>query len=104
MEEHMNLDAVSEEMNYVSEKLVSLGMVHLLGGNFSAREGDRMAITGHRSAKRRLTAADLFEVSVHSDENPENISSTLGIHRAILRRTEAGAVVHAHPYYATLIF
>lgn len=99
----MDLKAIAQDMNDVSEKLVSGGLVHLLGGNFSARTGNRMAITGHASAKHRLTADDLFEVGVDSDENPSGISSTLGIHRAILRRTNAGAIVHAHPYYATLL-
>ena len=99
----MDLDAVALEMNYVSDQIVNGGLVHVLGGNFSARAGNRMAITGHRSAKRQLTAADLYEVSVDGDEEPDGVSKTLGIHRAILRQTGADAVVHAHPYFATLL-
>ena len=99
----MNLDAIAEEMSEVSEKLVVTGMVHLLGGNFSVREGDKMAITGHRSAKKTLTSKDLFVADVHSDEPVEGASSTLGMHRSIFRKTNAAAIIHAHPYYATLI-
>ena len=99
----MDLDAIAAEMSAVSEKLVNGGMVHLLGGNFSVRGGSQMAITGHRSAKRTLSGKDLYVAEVDSDAPVEGASSTLDMHRAIFRRTEAAAIVHAHPYYATLL-
>ena len=99
----MNLDAIALEMSDVSEKLVTANMVHLLGGNFSVREGEKMAITGHRSAKKALSGKDLFVVDVHSDEPVQGASATLGMHRSIFRKTGAAAIVHAHPYYATLL-
>ena len=99
----MNLEAIAAEMSDVSEKLVMTGMVHLLGGNFSVREGERMAITGHRSPKRHLSGSDLFVADVNSDELVAGASSTLGMHRSIFRMTEADAIIHAHPYYATLL-
>ena len=99
----MNLEVVAAEMSEVSEKLVVTGMVHLLGGNFSVREGENMAITGHRSPKRDLTGKDLFAADVHSDEPVEGASATLGMHRSIFRNTDAAAIIHAHPYYATLL-
>ena len=40
-------------------------------------------------------------VHVLGGYEPDGVSKTLGIHRAILRRTGSCAVVHAHPYYAT---
>lgn len=99
----MNLEAIAAEMSDVSEKLVVTGMVHLLGGNFSVREGEKMAITGHRSAKRHLSGNDLFVADVNSDESVEGASSTLDMHRSIFRMTDADAIIHAHPYYATLL-
>ena len=99
----MNLDAIALEMSAVSEKLVATNMVHLLGGNFSVREGEKMAITGHRSAKKALSGKDLFVADVHSDEPVQGASATLGMHRSIFRKTGAAAIVHAHPYYATLL-
>lgn len=99
----MNLEAIAAEMSDVSEKLVMTGMVHLLGGNFSVREGEKMAITGHRSPKRHLSGSDLFVADVNSDELVAGASSTLGMHRSIFRKTEADAIIHAHPYYATLL-
>ncbi len=99
----MNLEAIAAEMSDVSEKLVVTGMVHLLGGNFSVRDGERMAITGHRSAKRHLSGDDLFVADVNSDKSVEGASSTLDMHRAIFRMTDADAIIHAHPYYATLL-
>ena len=99
----MNLEAIAAEMSDVSEKLVMTGMVHLLGGNFSVREGEKMAITGHRSPKRHLSGSDLFVADVNSDELVAGASSTLGMHRSIFRMTEADAIIHAHPYYATLL-
>ena len=99
----MNLETIAAEMSDVSEKLVMTGMVHLLGGNFSVREGEKMAITGHRSPKRHLSGSDLFVADVNSDELVAGASSTLGMHRSIFRMTEADAIIHAHPYYATLL-
>ena len=99
----MNLSAIADEMTYVSDKLVALGMVHLVGGNFSVRYGNKMAITGHRSAKRSLTGEDLFVGCVDDDTPIEGASATLDMHRTIFRRTETNAIVHAHPYYAILL-
>ncbi len=99
----MNLETIAAEMTDISEKLVVSGMVHLMGGNFSVREGDRLAITGHFSAKRALHAEDLFLAGVDDDEPVEGASATLDMHRAIFRKTEAAAIVHAHPYHATLL-
>ncbi len=99
----MNLETIAAEMSDISEKLVVSGMVHLMGGNFSVREGDRMAITGHFSAKRALHAEDLFLAGVDDDEPVEGASATLDMHRAIFRKTDAAAIVHAHPYHATLL-
>ena len=99
----MNLSAIAAEMTDVSEKLVVAGMVHLLGGNFSVRVGDKLAITGHRTAKRSLCGEDLFVAGVLDDEPVAGASATLDMHRAIFRKTDALAIVHAHPYYATLL-
>ena len=102
-DESMNLDQIAKEMNQISDKLVAAGLVHLQGGNFSAREGPQMAITGHRSAKKSLSGSDLYIADVDSDQEVTGASKTLGMHRAIFRKTDAKAIIHAHPYYATLI-
>ena len=99
----MDLDQIAAEMTEVSDKLVLAGLVHLLGGNFSVRHGNQLAITGHRSAKKALTRHDLHVGEVDLDDQIAGASATLHMHRAIYRKTDAKAVIHAHPYYATLI-
>jgi L-fuculose-phosphate aldolase len=52
----------------------------------------------------RITRDDLVDVgAIGPDPNDGRASSELIVHRAIYRATDAAAIVHAHPPYATLL-
>ncbi|MCY4482323.1 MAG: class II aldolase/adducin family protein [Spirochaetaceae bacterium] len=102
----LELEQVAAEMAIYSDLLVASGLLHLKGGNHSVRcgpRGDELIITRTGSFKRDLVPERLIRASVHCDDPVENASSVLSMHRAIYRRTDARAVIHAHPYHPALL-
>jgi L-fuculose-phosphate aldolase len=97
------LACIAAEMNLYSDMLVNAGLLHLKGGNFSARLGQDLVITRTRCFKQDLLPERLVRAPIYSDDSVEGASSTLSMHRAIYRKTDAQAILHAHPYYATLL-
>jgi L-fuculose-phosphate aldolase len=97
------LERIAHEMSTYSDMLVNQGLLHLKGGNLSARLGDDLIITRTRSFKEDLVAEKLVRASIFSDEPVEHASSTLSMHRAIYRKTSAVAIMHAHPYFTALL-
>jgi len=74
-------------------------------GNVTARDGSRYIATPTATSKRLLAAKDLIEVDgkgqVHGSGK---VFGEIGLHLAVYeRRPDIGAVVHAHPPYATAI-
>jgi L-fuculose-phosphate aldolase len=68
------------------------------------RLGDQLLITktsllGGREGDTQTVVTGIYE----DDDATPWASSALPIHRAIYRTTSANAVVHAHPYHATLL-
>lgn len=92
-------------------RLGRLGLVAGTEGNLSVRLGpDRILITPSGVPKGRLDGADLVtleldeEQGVRSEQRgPRGLppSSEYRMHVALYARGEVGAVVHAHPPYAT---
>jgi L-fuculose-phosphate aldolase len=82
-----------------SRLLVDFGLVEYRGGNLSVRIGEHdMLVTRRRSSKGDLTQEDVVRTSIDRlDENALLASSAYEIHRAIYERTDAQAVIHAHP-------
>lgn len=95
-------DAVADIATY-SQKVVEAGLLHMQGGNLSVRLGDELVITRTRTLKLVLGPDDVVTAPVDDDAPVEGASSTLAMHRAIYRRTDAQAIMHAHPYHATLL-
>jgi L-fuculose-phosphate aldolase len=81
------------------------GLVSSHAGNMSVRVGDLIYITRSHSMSGRLVPADIIEVDSRDPDDPalSTASTEYVVHRAIYMKTEAGAVVHAHPPYATLL-
>jgi L-fuculose-phosphate aldolase len=74
-------------------------------GNISVRSGDHVAITPSGAAYEDLTPASICVVDVdgaHVDGALEP-SSEVPMHTAVYQRTDAAAVVHTHPLYASTV-
>jgi L-fuculose-phosphate aldolase len=97
------LERIALEMSTYSDMLVNQGLLHLKGGNLSARLVEDLVITRTRSLKEDIVAEKLIVAPIFTDEPVDNASSTLSMHRAIYRKTSAKAILHAHPYHPTLL-
>lgn len=77
-------------------------------GNISARHGDAMLLTPSATPYEALTPDMIVSVPLEGDgsdwSGPLKPSTEWRFHRDILReRPDAGAVVHAHPIFATTL-
>jgi L-fuculose-phosphate aldolase len=98
-----DIEKIAAEMATYTDMLVSSGLLHLKGGNCSARLGDDLIITRTKSFKQDIVAERLIRARIDSDDPVEHASSTLSMHREIYRKTDAQAVIHAHSYYTALV-
>ncbi|GLZ46345.1 fuculose phosphate aldolase [Actinomycetospora sp. NBRC 106375] len=74
-------------------------------GNLSVRRGDHVAITPSGAAYEDLTPESICVISVDGDhvEGSLEPSSEVPMHTAVYQRTDAAAVVHTHPLYASTV-
>jgi methylthioribose-1-phosphate isomerase len=91
-----------------SRSLYQRGWMPGTSGNLSVRLPEGLAlVTASGRDKGELTAADTVLVDdrngVPLDPDGPRASAETGIHAAVYRTTDAGAVIHVHPPYATAI-
>jgi L-fuculose-phosphate aldolase len=74
-------------------------------GNLSVRSGNRIAITPTGVAFEDLTATSICVVDLNGNPVEEGLtpSSEVLMHTTVYARTDAVAVVHTHPLYATTL-
>ena len=74
-------------------------------GNVSARDGDRVAVTGTGVVLGRCTADDVTVVSLDGTVLEGDLvpTSELDLHLGVYADTAAGAVVHTHAPYSTAV-
>ena len=74
-------------------------------GNVSARDGNRFVATPTATSKRLVGERDLIEVDAKGQvHGAGKVFGEIGLHLVVYeRRPDVGAVVHAHPPYATAI-
>jgi len=96
--------AAADVVGY-ARRLVDLGQLPWFGGNNSIRlDDDRLLITKTSLLGGREGDAQTVVTGIDADDDATPwASSALPIHRAIYRTTGAQAIVHAHPYHATLL-
>jgi L-fuculose-phosphate aldolase len=80
------------------------GLISSHAGNMSVRIGSKIFITKRGSMLGRLKPSDIVELDIEKDNpGPPQASSETIVHKSIYIKTDALAVVHAHPPYATLL-
>ncbi|MBF6570696.1 MAG: class II aldolase/adducin family protein [Candidatus Binataceae bacterium] len=92
---------IIDELITVGEQLYRRGLQTPRSGNLSARTDRSFFITRTGTNMGLLTRAQFVQVCI--DENipvPPEASVETSVHRGVYNRTEARAVVHAHPPYA----
>jgi L-fuculose-phosphate aldolase len=92
-----------------AETIGRSGMVVGSAGNLSLRRGDRVLITPGGALLEHVDPAALVDVALADGSvDPGHAyasrpSSESALHRAIYTRTDAGAIVHTHSHYATIL-
>jgi L-fuculose-phosphate aldolase len=93
------------EVAAIARQLHAAGWVANHDGNVSVRDGQRFICTPTATSKRLIQERDLIEVDAKGQVRGQGkVFGEIGLHLAIYeRRPDVGAVVHAHPPYATAI-
>ncbi|HEU4612143.1 MAG TPA: class II aldolase/adducin family protein [Kofleriaceae bacterium] len=88
-----------------SRQLHAAGWCANHDGNVSARDGNRYIATPTATSKRLVAEKDLIELDGKGQVlGRGKVFGEIGLHLAVYqRRPDVGAVVHAHPPYATAI-
>src|SRR5215475_5572124 len=88
-----------------SRLLHSAGWCANHDGNVTARDGNRFIATPTATSKRLVDENDLIEVDAKGQViGRGRVFGEIGLHLVVYeRRPDIGAVVHAHPPYATAI-
>lgn len=88
-----------------SQRLHEAGWCANHDGNVTARDGNRFIATPTATSKRLVAEKDLIEVDAKGQvQGRGKVFGEIGLHLVVYeRRPDIGAVVHAHPPYATAI-
>lgn len=89
---------VLERLRRAGRDLFAAGLVTYTGGNLSHRVGDGLVITRHGARLGDLAPGDFVAATL--TDSLADASMDLAVHQAIYRRTDAIAIVHAHPVHA----
>ena len=94
-----------EAVAATARELAAAGLVQGTAGNVSARAGDRVAITATGLVLAGATARDVTVVDLDGQVLEGDLAPTseLDLHLGIYAASPAGAVVHAHPPFATTL-
>jgi methylthioribulose-1-phosphate dehydratase len=104
----MSLAEVAPQIADLARQCYARGWAPGTSGNFSAtvsRDPLRLAITTSGVDKGTLTAGDIVEIDGHSKvvAGSGRPSAESSLHLAIARSREAGAVLHTHSIWSTII-
>lgn len=101
----MLLEDERRQLVEFSRRMPADGLTVGTSGNLSVRRGDRVAITPSGTAYDRLTPESICVVDIDGQrvDGPLEPSSEVPMHTLVYQRTDAVAVVHTHPLYATTL-
>jgi len=86
-------------------RMLKDGLTVGTSGNISVRAGEHIAITPSGLDYEALTSADICVIDLggHHVDGPDNPSTEVAMHTVVYQFTDAQAVVHTHPVYATVV-
>jgi len=99
-----DVDFIYKDIIFTGKVLYKEGLVTSHAGNISVRYKDRIFITKTGRMLGFLRKNDIVDVPVfNEDKKDKEASSELIVHREIYKKTDAKAIIHAHPVYATAL-
>ena len=86
-------------------RMLKDGLTVGTSGNLSVRVGQNIAITPSGVDYEGLRPEDICVITLDGDyvDGPDNPSTEVPMHTVVYRFTDALAVVHTHPVYATVV-
>jgi len=86
-------------------RMVTDGLTVGTSGNVSIRVGENIAITPSGVDYEALAPEDICVITLDGEhvDGPDNPSSEAPMHTVVYQHTDALAVVHTHPVYATVL-
>lgn len=86
-------------------RMLKDGLTVGTSGNISVRAGEHIAITPSGVDYEGLTPADICVIGLGGQhvDGPDNPSAEVPMHTVVYQFTDAQAVVHTHPVYATVV-
>lgn len=86
-------------------RMLKDGLTVGTSGNVSIRVGENIAITPSGVDYEALTPAGICVINLDRDhvDGPDNPSAEAPMHTVVYQHTDALAVVHTHPVYATVL-
>ena len=86
-------------------QMLTDGLTVGTSGNTSVRVGENIAITPSGVEYEALAPEDISVITLDGDhvDGPDNPSSEVPMHTVVYQNTDALAVVHTHPVYATVL-
>ena len=86
-------------------RMLKDGLTVGTSGNVSVRAGENIAITPSGVDYEALVPQDICIITLDGNhvDGPDNPSSEVPMHTVVYRFTDALAVVHTHPVYATVV-
>src|SRR4051812_32302739 len=88
-----------------SRRMQADGLAVGTSGNLSVRRGDHVAITPSGTAYEELTPESICVITLDGEQVDGALepSSEVPMHTLVYQRTDAAAVVHTHPLYASTL-
>src|SRR5207244_3402455 len=105
----MTFDLLADELVQMGRRFYSRGWVQGTSGNFSAVVEPRplrLAITASTRHKGKLAATEILEIGEDGRptiEHPGRPSAETLLHLEIVKRRGAGAVLHTHSVWSTIL-
>lgn len=102
----MRLGPERQAVVETARRMADSGLIINTAGNVSVRAGAWIAITPNALAYESMTPADVCLVDLATgaaEPGSLNPSSELPLHLEVYRTTSAGAVVHTHSHFATVL-
>lgn len=86
-------------------RMLKDGLTVGTSGNVSVRVGENIAITPSGADYETLAPQDICVITLDGDhvDGPDNPSTEVPMHTVVYQHTDALAVVHTHPVYATVL-
>jgi L-fuculose-phosphate aldolase len=87
------------------QRMLKDGLTVGTSGNISVRVGEHIAITPSGVDYEALAPEDICVITLHGEhvDGPQTASTEVPMHTVVYQFTDALAVVHTHPVYATVV-